>query len=240
MLNKPQSPTPDNKKNKIVKGPAKKRRSDFVEKSERTRELILAAAEAEFVAQGLAGARMESIAKAAGVNKSLVYRHFERKELLFRTVLIEAYRKIRLAENNLPKDGDAETIILRFCEATLRYFVTNPNFLILVGIENLHKGENLGALPPSEIYIDALLDMLERTIQQGQAEGTFRDGLTPSDLWLLLSGQCWYSVATAYTYNIAFGENIFKKNVFTKRLKNIQECVRRYILKPEVLIQEQN
>ena len=44
---------------------------------------ILDAAVQEFSANGLAGARMERIAALAGVNKALLYYHFDSKEKLY-------------------------------------------------------------------------------------------------------------------------------------------------------------
>ena len=54
--------------------------------AEATRERILEAALAEFSAYGIAGARVDRIAQAAGCNKNLIYIYFEDKETLFTTV----------------------------------------------------------------------------------------------------------------------------------------------------------
>lgn len=51
---------------------------------------ILAAAKAEFAANGLAGARVDTIAGVAGVTKQLVYHYYESKDKLFEAVLAEA------------------------------------------------------------------------------------------------------------------------------------------------------
>lgn len=53
------------------------------ERSVETRARILEAALGEFAAHGLAGARTERIAGAAGVNKALLYYYFESKEKLY-------------------------------------------------------------------------------------------------------------------------------------------------------------
>ena len=55
--------------------------------AEATRERILDAALAEFSAHGIAGARVDRIAHAAGCNKNLIYVYFTDKETLFTTVL---------------------------------------------------------------------------------------------------------------------------------------------------------
>ena len=51
---------------------------------------ILEAAKGQFIQQGFARTRMEDIAKAAGLSRPLLYRHFKNKE----AVLIELARRV--------------------------------------------------------------------------------------------------------------------------------------------------
>jgi AcrR family transcriptional regulator len=55
--------------------------------AEATKERILEAAMEEFSSYGIAGARVDRIAKNAGCNKNMIYIYFENKETLFTTVL---------------------------------------------------------------------------------------------------------------------------------------------------------
>jgi AcrR family transcriptional regulator len=59
----------------------------------RSRERILAAALKEFAAKGFAGARVDSIARRAAINKRMLYHYFGNKEHLFREVL-----RLKMAE----------------------------------------------------------------------------------------------------------------------------------------------
>ena len=52
-----------------------------------TRAAILEAAEGIFAEVGLAGARIDAIAGAAGINKAMLYYYFKSKEGLYRAVL---------------------------------------------------------------------------------------------------------------------------------------------------------
>jgi len=54
---------------------------------ERSRERILQAAFEEFAAKGFAGARVDSIASRAEINKRMLYHYFGDKQTLFREVL---------------------------------------------------------------------------------------------------------------------------------------------------------
>jgi AcrR family transcriptional regulator len=60
------------------------------------RERILAAAENEFAAHGMAGARVERIALAAGVNKQLLFHYFGSKTGLYRAVVDSVARRVDL------------------------------------------------------------------------------------------------------------------------------------------------
>lgn len=54
----------------------------------KTRERILAAALDEFAEHGLAGARVDHIAGRAGINKAMIYYHFDSKEALYDHILM--------------------------------------------------------------------------------------------------------------------------------------------------------
>ncbi|MDR3482890.1 MAG: TetR family transcriptional regulator [Burkholderiaceae bacterium] len=76
-----------------------------VRNAEATKERILEAAMVEFSTYGIAGARVDRIAKAAGCNKNLIYIYFENKETLFTTVLshylVPAYDDLAFTPDDL-------------------------------------------------------------------------------------------------------------------------------------------
>lgn len=70
------------------------------------RDEILGAARAEFAQYGLAGARIDRIARTAQASKERIYAHFGDKETLFREVLAadsaEFFRAISLRRGTIP------------------------------------------------------------------------------------------------------------------------------------------
>lgn len=52
-----------------------------------SKERIVDAAIAEFAAKGLAGARVDEVARRSGVNKTLLYHHIGNKDQLFTAAL---------------------------------------------------------------------------------------------------------------------------------------------------------
>ena len=69
-----------------VSNPAEGRRGSR-RQPEASRKAILKAALAEFAQEGLAGARVDAIAEAAGVNKALLYYYFGDKDTLYAATL---------------------------------------------------------------------------------------------------------------------------------------------------------
>jgi TetR/AcrR family transcriptional regulator len=91
---------------------------------DRTRRAILDAAVAEFAAVGPAGARIDAIAAAAGVNKRMLYHYFASKEGLFAAVLDDQLgskwsdeQPTSLAERHAAVSGRPDWIRLLMWEA---------------------------------------------------------------------------------------------------------------------------
>jgi TetR/AcrR family transcriptional regulator len=119
------------------------------ERSAETRMRILEAAIREFSENGLAGARTEQIASAAGVNKALLYYYFESKEKLYSAALelVSARVRDRSMAVFLREASPGE----RLLRAALDHFdriLTQREFQSLMQQEmmRLHKGEE-GQLP---------------------------------------------------------------------------------------------
>ena len=59
-----------------------------------TEQKILSAAKQQFIQKGMAGARMQEIADAAGINKALLHYYFRNKEQLFRAVFQSSMKEM--------------------------------------------------------------------------------------------------------------------------------------------------
>src|ERR1700739_4109554 len=90
------------------------------ERSTETRQRILDAAAREFAGHGLAGGRAQGIARAAGVNKALLYYYFNSKEALYQAALEDIAARVRdTTMAMLTKDASPGERILR---AALSHF----------------------------------------------------------------------------------------------------------------------
>lgn len=123
-----------------------------------TKERILGAAFAEFAEYGVAGARVDRIARAANCNKNLIYVYFESKEALFDTVLqrhlADTYAQIGFTPDDLP--GTSRRVF--------DYAREHPGVYRLLAWATL---ERTGAVPPAREQeharkLDALRERQER------------------------------------------------------------------------------
>ncbi|MBW8814134.1 MAG: TetR/AcrR family transcriptional regulator [Caulobacterales bacterium] len=78
----------------------------------RTRKKIMEAARDEFAAHGFAGARIEAIARRAGVAKQLLYHYFSGKEALFEATLESKFGQHRPA--GAGGEGPGAAFVQRF------------------------------------------------------------------------------------------------------------------------------
>lgn len=102
--------------------------------AEQTRQELLSAATAEFAEHGLAGARVDRIAAAAGVNKQRIYGHFGSKDDLFDAVLARTMREAAATKNAQPDDTPGDYIA-----RTFDFHREQPQLLQLVMWEALSR-----------------------------------------------------------------------------------------------------
>jgi AcrR family transcriptional regulator len=131
--------------------------------AEQTKSRILEAAFREFAEYGVAGARVDRIAKNAGCNKNLIYVYFSSKEALFATVLDHhlsaTYADIPFTPEDLP--GLARRVF--------DYAQANPDVYRLLAWATL---ERTAALPPArEREHDSKLPLIHAQ-QEAGAIGT--------------------------------------------------------------------
>src|SRR6478672_3049048 len=104
------------------------------------RRNILAVARAEFVENGLSGARVDEIAAKTSTSKRMIYYYFGDKEGLYRAVLEQAYARIRQIEARLNLSHlEPEDAIASLVGFTFDYQNANEDFIRLVMVEYVHR-----------------------------------------------------------------------------------------------------
>jgi AcrR family transcriptional regulator len=180
---------------------------------ERTRASILAAATREFAENGIGGARVDSIAERAGINKRMLYHYFGDKEQLYLAVLEEAYVGIRTAEKSLNlSDLEPEQGIAELAMFTWDYFLEHPEFLSLLGTENLHRARWLRQSTRLKELHSSFIDKLSDLLRRGKAEGLFRPDVDPLNLYLTIAALGYFYLSNQYTLTTIFGRDLMDKS----------------------------
>ncbi len=140
-----------------------------------TVQRIVAAAEKIFAEQGLDGARTDAIARAARVNKALLYYYFKSKEELHRFTLQTLFGAMRTRLAAAMQDPSARTARERLSSYVNGYFEftqAHPNYPRLVQRVVMGRGAPLRAVVRATF--GPLYATLTKTIRDGIGSGEFR------------------------------------------------------------------
>lgn len=190
------------------------------------RELLLAAATAEFAERGLEGARIDEIARRAGVNKQLVYHHFGAKDDLYREVLTQVYTDIRQSERIADLACvDPVDAMRRLVEFSFDYLDANPQFVRLLADENFHGGRHLRDEDRlSGMHADLIAGIRE-TLARGCAAGLFREGLDPRQVYISIAALGFFYFGNIHTLSAIFGDDLRSKEAVAARRRHVVEFV---------------
>jgi len=127
--------------------------------TEATRRRLLDAGREAFARLGFAGARVEAIAREAGVNKALISYHFRGKRGLYREVLVEEMAAATEAlAGRLAAEADPLRRLAAWPGALAALLAERPELGPLLLGERLRGGEQLGTeSAPGEALLAATL-----------------------------------------------------------------------------------
>jgi AcrR family transcriptional regulator len=199
---------------------------------QRTVADIIAVATREFAENGLAGARIDVIAKAMRTSKRMIYYYFGSKEQLYVVVLEAAYRRMREIESNLHlEDLAPEDALRKLVGHTVDYQLVHPEFIRLVMTENIHRGEYLARSTAIQKLNMPAIEGLKSVYERGVAQGIFRGGLDPVDLHMSISALSVFNVANRHTFSLIFKRDLESTAALTARRDSIIEMVVRHLRK---------
>jgi AcrR family transcriptional regulator len=142
---------------------------------------LLAVAEREFGAKGLEGARVDDIARAAGVTKQLVYNYYRSKDELFASLLDEASAQAMSEMVELKLDHlSAPQALREFLNCHFDQYRRFPMLGLTVMEENLQHGLHISARNKFPELMPPLVAKLKIILERGAVSGDFRSGIDPA------------------------------------------------------------
>jgi AcrR family transcriptional regulator len=137
-----------------------------------SRQRLFAAAAAEFAARGYAGANMDRIARAARLNKAMIYYHFKSKAALYREILRDMFDAVRTSVGEVARsDATPEDKIRGYVEAIATAAEARPHFPPIWLRELAEGGEHVDAATLR--YVGDVLAALGGIIAEGRRAGRF-------------------------------------------------------------------
>ncbi|MCX5096153.1 TetR family transcriptional regulator [Streptomyces sp. NBC_00365] len=152
--------------------------------SSATKARLLDAAFTEFATYGIAGARVDRIAEAAGANKRLIYAYFGNKEQLFDEVL---RRAMTAGAESVPFDVED---LPGYAGAIFDHLVARPDLMRLRLWRLLERPSTTGLEP------DAFRSKVAE-VAEAQQRGEVAQDMEPADLltMVLAAAQAWFWAA---------------------------------------------
>jgi AcrR family transcriptional regulator len=193
---------------------------------ERTKRSILEAATTEFVAHGFAGASVNEIAARAQVNKRMLYHYYGKKDDLYLAVLERIYKGIRSAETQL-RLGDLppRQAIEKLVMFTWKYFLDHPEFISLLNTENMLQARHLRRSSRISDLHSPLISMITDVLARGEAEGAFRKGVDPVQLYISIASLGFFYLSNRHTLSTIFKRDLQDEAMLTERGRHIVEVI---------------
>jgi TetR/AcrR family transcriptional regulator len=191
------------------------------ERADLTRARILDAAINEFSENGLAGARTEQIAEAAGVNKALLYYYFQGKDALYAAALEQVAE--RVVQSNLAVLDSKRSAGERMVLFALNHFDrihSQRAFQSLMQQElmRLQRGEENALTPLVEKVFRPMLGRVQELLAEGMRTGE----LIRVDDWQIMYAALGANVfyfLSGPVMGMLKGSNVFARRALWSRRK---------------------
>ncbi|WP_210443343.1 TetR/AcrR family transcriptional regulator [Nocardioides sp. SYSU D00065] len=141
---------------------------------------IISATRRLFDERGVRDAQIEDIARAVGINRAIIYRHFTGKEELFSLTLVQYLDELRVALSEAAVTAaEPRAQLQRLVEAFVDYGLAHPAFVDCAqAIMRRPGGDLLEEVSESAMYrlgqaIGGCLSVLTHTIEAGVDAGEF-------------------------------------------------------------------
>jgi AcrR family transcriptional regulator len=201
------------------------------QQADQTRARILKAAIAVFTRDGYSGGRIEKISAEAESNDRMIYYYFGSKEKLFVKVLEHTYEQFNRTESTLQLNPSTPVATLRQLVAFVwDYYVTHPEFVAILSIENLHKGKHARQSSELRRLSGEAVGVLRPIIEAGQQQGLFREDVDIKHVYLMIASLCYFYNSNLHTLTSFLGQDMASQGERQDWLAFIQDLVVRGVM----------
>jgi len=138
-----------------------------------SRQRVFDAAAAEFASRGYAGANVDRIARAARLNKAMIYYHFRNKAELYREILRDMFSAVRAGVTAVAvSDASPEDKIRGYVDAIAAAAEARPHFPSIWLREIAEGGAHVDAATLG--YVRDVMGTLGAILDEGLRSGRFQ------------------------------------------------------------------
>jgi TetR/AcrR family transcriptional regulator len=189
--------------------------------SQKSKEDILNAAEAEFAEKGIYGTRVDEIATRANINKRMIYEYFGSKEELYKAVLVTVYSRLSRKEMDvLCENISCTEAIKKIIKLYFEFLRDNPTYVSLILWENLNKGKYIQGIDFKNIK-EPSIELLKKIIDRGIAERTFRDDVDTNQVILSILTYSFSYFSNRYTLSKILSKKLDDEGNIEKRIEDV-------------------
>jgi TetR/AcrR family transcriptional regulator len=203
-------------------------------KQRNSRQKILDASLKEFAAYGFDGARVDRIAKKAGINKAMIFYYFSSKQNLYHTVIKEALLDfIPKVQKVIREALNPESFFEALPRLYIRYFSQRKEILQIIARNLIHSPKTIGPLI-SEIFSqvpDAPSKTLPDVIQRWHRLGMISES-DPIQFIFNIVALCFFPIIAQPMVEAILDARITDDPAFLeKRIRSIAHLLKRGMLK---------
>lgn len=194
-----------------------------------TRDVLLKAARKEFAMKGFGGARIDEIARSAGINKQALYYHFGNKEELFRVALESGYRQFRGRDREFDVHAASpEESLKSLIELTFHDLHQSPELIAMIMEENRHQGMHLNREHIRAIN-EPLISTISVLLTRGEQDGTFVRGIDPVQFYVSMLSLVMFYFSNVHTLSAVLNRDLESEECMRDRLNHITDLLLKYV-----------
>jgi AcrR family transcriptional regulator len=193
-----------------------------------TRRAVLHAALREFAEFGLAGARVDAIAEAAGVNKQALYYHFGNKEELFQAALASVYDQFLSDEGAWIDPAKPAIAAMReLIGAIFDHLQATGDGTAVIADENRHRGSHITADLKRRMQsgVAPMIAAIGDVLKRGQSQGVFSESVGVTQLYMTIIALCMFYFTNAYTMSAIVGRDLLTKSLIQQWRQHVIDFI---------------
>lgn len=176
------------------------------------KDKILEASLREFAEKGFDGARIDHIAKIAGVNKALIYYHFKSKEELYIAIINDLFEKAASASIELTGASVRENL-LQGIEHFIDFLHDNPYFVKMMDQSVMQERDIFKHLPHQNLFFERVMGLYLLGVQNGECRAVEH----PEDVIVGLLGAVYFYFSHRNAVRKFYGDRSEAEVIFIRK-----------------------